>query len=718
MKRLFSILLISVVSLSVYSQKSTTDKADKMFKQRAYLEAAALYKASGLESQSVLQNLGDCYYYNNQMNDAANTYEKLFKKYKAEEIDPAYLFRFSQALKGIKNYARYDELLKKNNGSQESIAKVLADLNENLNFEFQIKNLRYNLDGANFGINYFGDKLIFATSSNSNRPAYLWNNRPYLDLITATLKNENELVNFELLSDKINTNTHESSAVLTRDGKTLYFSRTGKKKIKVGDLKVANVKIFKAELVEGKWANVIALPFTSDYYSTQHPALSQDESKLYFSSDMPGSIGSFDIFEVEINKDGTYGTPKNLGSAINTNEREQFPFISKENTLYFSSAGFVGYGGLDLFSSKYEDGEFQSPVNLGETINSGLDDFAIIIDEDTNRGYFSSDRDGIDKLYSLTRMERKLENVIVKGTVKNLFNSKVVPGALVTAINDKNEVIASQTADDNGQYRLSVPNDAKYTLKSEYKGFNIQERPLVVDNTYESHKPLDILLEPVNTSPKFKTENFVRGTVKSLKSGEPLLGTLVSLYDDKGILMDSKPVDERGRYYFDLEPNSNYSVTAHKEGFEVFSKKFVIDDKENKNLSYDILLAPFKERSGEEVVDFAIPNILFDFDKSNIRPDAVVIMKKVVSYMKEKIDLKIEIAGHTDAYGYDEYNLRLSQRRANSAADYLIKEGIEKNRINTSYFGEKLPLNGCVKEYVCTKEEYQANRRCELRLVK
>ena len=182
--------------------------------------------------------------------------------------------------------------------------------------------------------------------------------------------------------------------------------------------------------------------------------------------------------------------------------------------------------------------------------------------------------------------------------------------------------------------------------------------------------------------------------------------------------MESKPVDERGRYYFDLEPNGNYSVTAHKEGFEVFSKKFVIDNNENKNLSYDILLAPLKENTGEDVVDFNIPNILFDFDKSNIRPDAVVIMNKVVVYMKEKMDLRIEIAGHTDAYGYDEYNIRLSQRRANSAADYLIKEGIEKNRISTSYFGEKLPLNGCVKEYVCTKEEYQANRRCELRLVK
>ena len=354
MKKLFSILLISVVSFSVFSQKSTLDKADKLFKERAYLEAAALYKACGFETKGVLQNTADCYYYNNQMNDAANAYEKLFKKYNASEIDPGYLFRFSQALKGIKNYARYDELLKKSSDSPESIKNVLAALNDNLKYEFKIKNLKYSLDGSNFGANYFGDKLIFSTSSNNQRPSYLWNNKPYLDLITATVKDDNELANFELLSESINTNTHESSAALSRDGKTLYFSRTSKKKIKIGDIKVANVKIFKAELIDGKWTNVKALPFCSDYYSTQHPALSSDESKLYFASDMPGSVGSYDIFEVAVKGDGTFGNPVNLGPSINTTEREQFPFISKENILYFSSAGFVGFGGLDLFYSEFK----------------------------------------------------------------------------------------------------------------------------------------------------------------------------------------------------------------------------------------------------------------------------------------------------------------------------------------------------------------------------
>jgi peptidoglycan-associated lipoprotein len=720
MKKVFSIILIAVVSFSAFAQKnSTLDKADKLFNKRAYFEAAALYKASAIESKHVLQNLGDCFYYNNQMNDASEVYEKLFRKYNAKEIDPAYLFRFSQALKGIKNYARYDELLMKNAGSKESIESVLASLDDNLKYDFTVLPLKYKLEGSNFGANYYGEnKLIFATTSNKNRPSYLWNNKPYLDLIVGTIKDQDKLDDFEYLSDAVNTDTHESSAVITKDGKTMYFSRTAKKKVKVGEYKIANVKLFKADLIDGKWTNVKVLPFSSDYYSTQHPALNDAENKLYFSSDMPGTLGSFDIFEVDIYKDGTYGIPKNLGSAINTEQREQFPFMSKENVLYFSSTGFVGFGGLDIFSSKLKDGVFQAPLNLGRTINSGLDDFAFIINEDTNRGYFSSDKSGNDRIYSFIRVERVLDNVIVKGIIKNLFTSDIVSGAMVSLLNEKGQVAAGQVVGEDGQYRLTVPNNAKYLLKVEHNEFNIQERPVTLDESFDPSESLDVMLEPVNKV-KFKSEYFTRGTVKSLVSGEPLLGTLVSLYDEDGILMDSQVVDERGRFTFDLEPNKNYALSAHRDNFDVFERKFTINDTDLKSFSYDILMSPTKVKSvGDDVVDYKVPNILFDFDKAVIRPDAVVILDKLITYLKDNTSIKVEIGGHTDAYGYDEYNMRLSQRRSNAAADYLIRAGIEKNRINTAYFGKKLPLNGCIKEYVCTKEQYRINRRCEFTLVK
>lgn len=714
MKKLFSILLITFISVSVFSQSSTVEDADKLFKKRAYLEAAALYKASAIESKSVLQNLGDCHYFNNQMNEASDVYEKLFNKYKASEIDPTYLFRYSQALKGIKDYSRYDKLLMKNAGATESIKSILEKIDEELKFEFKVQKLNYNLTGSNFGINYFGDKVIFASSSNQDRPKYMWNDKPYLDLMTATISDD-KLSDIQFLPNEINTNTHESSAVLSKDGKTMYFSRTGKKKIKLGDLKVINIKIFSAQLVDGKWTNVNPLSFTSDYYSTLHPSLNADNTKMYFSSDMPGSIGSFDIYEVDIKSDGSFGNPKNLGPAINTEEREQFPYISDKNVLYFSSAGFIGFGGLDVFSSKLKDNEFQEPVNLGETINSGLDDFSIIINEDTNRGYFSSDRTGNDVMYSIVRLEKNLENVIVKGDVKNLSNGNFLSGTMVSILDMEGNVITSQVVGANGQFRFSVPKDTKYMLKAEFKQFNIQERPISTDSSFDG-KPFNILLEPVNNV-KFKSEYFARGTVKSLTTGEPLLGTLISLYDEKGILLDSKAVDERGRYTFDLEPNKKYSITAIKDNFDVFEKKFYTNDTDHKNISYDVLMVPSSGLKSEEDSEFSISNILFDFDRTNITAESSVILDQIVSYMTTNDKVSLEIAGHTDVYGYNEYNIRLSQRRATSAANYIIKKGIDRNRINTSYFGEKLPLNGCIKEYVCTPEEYHINRRCEFRMI-
>jgi hypothetical protein len=131
---------------------------------------------------------------------------------------------------------------------------------------------------------------------------------------------------------------------------------------------------------------------------------------------MPGSIGSFDIYYVDVNEDGTYGEPQNLGKAINTIHREQFPFLSDDGTLlYFASDGHQGMGGLDIFQSKSYDGVFSKPLNLGETINSNLDDFSYVVNEKKNTGYLSSNRKGSgDALYSFTRVENQ-ERYVVEG---------------------------------------------------------------------------------------------------------------------------------------------------------------------------------------------------------------------------------------------------------------------------------------------------------------
>jgi outer membrane protein OmpA-like peptidoglycan-associated protein len=319
-------------------------------------------------------------------------------------------------------------------------------------------------------------------------------------------------------------------------------------------------------------------------------------------------------------------------------------------------------------------------------------------------------------MYSLVRKEKELNNLIVKGVVKDLFTGKLVPGTVISILRDKQIPVASQIVGIDGAYKLEVPAYDTYTVKAAHKDYNVQERELVVDENYDG-APFDVMLEPVNDDVDFKGENYARGTVKSNETGEPLLGTLVSLYDEKGVLLDSKVVDEQGRYTFDIAPNKNYVLTAHNDKFDVYEKSFAVNDTDNKVFSYDVFMLPSSGKD-DEVDAFRIKNVLFDYDKSNIRPDASIILDELAAYMKQNPKVSFEIAGHADAYGYNEYNIRLSQRRANSTAKYLIKLGISRNRINTSYFGEKLPLNGCIKEDICTVEEYAINRRCEFTLIK
>src|SRR5690606_22007789 len=153
-----------------------------------------------------------------------------------------------------------------------------------------------------------------------------------------------------------------------------------------------NLKIYKATLIDGKWDNIVELPFNSDEYNVAHPALSPDEKTLYFVSDMPGSIGGADIWKVSISKNGTFGKPENLGTGINTEGKETFSFISAENELYFASDGHPGLGGLDIFVSKITDKGFSEPENIGKPINSSMDDFGFYIDANRN-GFFSSNRE-------------------------------------------------------------------------------------------------------------------------------------------------------------------------------------------------------------------------------------------------------------------------------------------------------------------------------------
>ncbi|MFC6877763.1 OmpA family protein [Flavobacterium myungsuense] len=465
MKKYFYILFIFCFSLTLLGQKGSEKKANTLFEKKSFVKAAEMYEQVK-ENQNVLQNLGDCYYNNSQVNDAARVYGKLFLTYK-ENIQPEYYFKYAQSLLGIADYEKADKIMSEYLKFEVSTPKFITNLLTNVPFNYVIQPMSKNGTNGDFGISFYGDKVAFASARNTAAKSFGWNEKAYLDLFSADVNDKGLLLNVEPFPKEINTDTHESSATFSKDGRIMYFNRTNGNKVKVGDEKVAVIKIFKAEFIDGKWTNIKELPFTSDTYSTEHPILSKDGKKLYFSSDMPGTIGSFDIFVVDVNEDGTFGTPQNLGKAINTIHREQFPSISDNGTiLYFSSDGHQGMGGLDIFMSTSFQGVFAKPLNLGQTINSNLDDFGYVVDEKKNAGYLSSNRKGgDDNLYSFTRIENQ-ERYVVEGEVKDKNTQSPLPGTLVSLYDENDILIGQMVVGAEADYVFNTEPNKKYRIEA------------------------------------------------------------------------------------------------------------------------------------------------------------------------------------------------------------------------------------------------------------
>ncbi|MDD3003383.1 OmpA family protein [Flavobacterium sp.] len=451
-KHTYALLLFFITSF-VFAQKNGLKQANLLFENKSYFEAAKIYEKLK-PTQEILQNLGDCYYFNNEMHFAEKPYANLISTYK-DSVKPQYYFRYAHVLKGVNNPERADEMMSKFKGYEVNSKKFKQHLNSIVPFNYTTKKLSKNSNG-DFGITLFDGKIIFASIRNSASPVYKWNEKPYLDLYQATLSNEGMLENIQPFSKNINTKTHESSPTFTKDKKTMYFNRTNDKRVLANGELYASVKIFKAEFINNEWGNIVEMPFSSNEYSTQHPVLSPDEKRLYFASDMPGSLGSFDIYYVDILENGTYGTPINLGNNVNTPHREQFPFIDEMNTLYFASDGHQGLGNLDIFMSNSYSGVYAKPINLGETINSGTDDFSFVLKENDSTGYFSSNRDGGDNLYTFTRKINQ-RRFTVEGDVRDKNSKQLLPGTTITLYDENDHLVV----------QLVVGNDATYVLNSE-----------------------------------------------------------------------------------------------------------------------------------------------------------------------------------------------------------------------------------------------------------
>ena len=541
------------------SQTKQLEKANRSFAQFSYIDAREAYLEvvkKGYVSQDVIEKIADSYYFNAELSEASEWYARLYKEYK-DSIDSEYLFRYSQTLKSIEDYSKADQIMEEYNklNGNERRSELFDDARNYLSDiaiqsgRFKIQNLKnINTEGSDFGPSFYSySSIVFASSGNESpytKTLHQWNEAIFLDLYETKRVSKTSLnvEGLKKLNSKINTRFHESSTAFTKDGLTVYFTRNNftDKKVGANQEGTSLLKLYKATREEdGNWDNVVELPFNSNDYSVAHPALSSDETKLYFASDMPGTFGQSDIFVVDILGNNKYSEPENLGEYINTEGRETFPFISKSGKLFFASDGHPGLGGLDVFLAmpneiKISYSKFKPPYNIGAPVNSPQDDFSFIIEEQSKIGFFTSNRPGgkgADDIYSLKQIKDVVTgcNQTVEGLITDANTQEIITDAVVTLFDNSMNKIDITTSNEFAKYSLGTECEKSYVLRAEKQGYAPKEINIVTNDEYD-----EVLNAPIE-----------------LTKGEKPIGiTKTQEGDDLAEVLQINPI------YFDLDKSS------------------------------------------------------------------------------------------------------------------------------------------------------------------
>lgn len=616
---------------------SPLSKADKSFEAGEYNEAIALYE-KGIDPHDAEHNfrLAESYRRCNRLHEA----EPFYAKAVADNItdETAYYF-YAVALKSNKKQEEAKKVLESYiakgqdpvvvNMAQRELDNLdeLTEIRQKVN-HFRVKNLKaINTPAAEYSPVYNNGTLFF-TSNRDGGKIYKGTGTPFTNIYRVTTKGANvDLATLEKLPPIINDpDVNEGSITMSANGRTVIFAKGNNGKSNGSN----EVNLYFTRYRNSNWSNPRPININGADTWDSTPALSPDGQHLYFSSNRPGGFGGLDIYQATLDRRGRWVDVHNMGEHINTPGNEIFPYVGNHGELYFSSDGWPGFGGLDVFHATRDHGHHVLE-NLGQPINSTADDFGIFL-FNPSRGFFTSNRPG------------------GKG------------------------------------------DDDIYTF--------------------------------VNDDPDLKIVNYylTGKTVTPDEKGElaPLSNTKVLLISEDDEVIDEVFTKLDGKYRFPVYSEENYYLLAEKDDYFTSRQPFTTIGKsvDRSKLKKQVTNVTFEQDLELDMIIMEKPivlnNIFYDLNKADIRADAAAELDKLVVILNDNPDINIELSSHTDVRAGHDYNMDLSQRRAESAVAYIISQGIDGKRMVAKGYGEtKLIVMNAQ-----TEEEHQQNRRTEFKVTK
>ena len=593
---------------------SQMKKAEKDFSKFNYAKAIPAYekviKANSKDKQEALIKLADCHRILNNYAKAESYYAQALSLGKVPVIVN---YNYGNVLKSNNKYSealnQYYVYLEDNETSKtaQNAIKSCQEIKywESKPKEYEIVNIEsINTKRSEFCPVIVNGKLVFVAERVSDIVDFeksSVNNQPYLDVFSAELKN-NEVKKAKLLSKKINTNYHDGPIAFSGDGKIAVYTRVNYIVNKKNKNFINRAKIYFSEVNGNSFSKPTAFLYNSDDYSCAHPTLSADGTMLFFSSDMPGTIGGQDLWMCKKNGDG-WDKPVNLGFDINTTADEVFPSLKNDGTLYFSSNGLPGFGDLDIFSAKQIEGKWLMQRNEGLFLNSKSDDFGITFLNDSV-GYFSSNREGGKGEDDIYWHKYTNKNITIDGTILLTENANDPAKDVKVYLLDSNGKAIDSTKTNAKGYFAFKNLDADKTYMAEVEGSDVnlknKSRYYLVDKNYKIARIThnngpgqkfvfkNLPVDP-NGMPDLYNDDDL-SLAGNLLYGEnpskPIANKKVVIRNEFGDIVEETTTNEFGAFAFrNLPLDQNYSLSIVDEDLPA-DAKIILTNKSGKEVKF------------------------------------------------------------------------------------------------------------------------------------